>query len=375
MTTARAVWRRALALLRPAVLHVSAREQWRAALGAGLGILIAALAGRAWAGGGAATLWLAAPMGAAAVLVFAVPSSPLAQPWAVIGGNTLSALAGVLCAHWIRDAALAAAAGVTLAIVVMFALRCLHPPGGATALVAATTSATPGFALFPVLPEAVLLVFSGMLYHRLTGRAYPHAQRTMPPAAGARFTERDLDQALAHYNQVLDISRDDLAELLHHAEAAAYQRTFGELRCSDIMSAPVHTVRAATALGEAWTFMRGRRIKALPVVDEQQHLLGIVTLADFMRHAEPGATEGMGRRLRGMLRAGRPETVGHIMTREVRVASAGRRVSELVPLFSHDGHHHVPIVTEGSRLVGIITQSDLVRALHRSAAGAGDARR
>ncbi len=361
------LWQHALSLLRPAVLHVSAREQWRAALGAGLGILIAALAGRAWAGGGGAALWLAAPMGAAAVLVFAVPSSPLAQPWAVIGGNTISALAGALCAHWIHDPALAAAAAVTLAIALMFALRCLHPPGGATALVAATAGAGPGFALFPVLPDTVLLVLAGMLYNRLTGRAYPHAQGPAPTAAGARFTERDLDQALAHYNQVLDISRDDLAELLHHAEAAAYQRNFGELRCSDIMSSPVHTVRAGTPLGEAWAFMRGRRIKALPVVDEQQRLLGIVTLADFMRHAEPGAAEGMGRRLRNLLRAGQTDTVGHIMTREVRVASAGRRVSELVPLFSHEGHHHVPIVAEGSRLVGIITQSDLVRALDRTA--------
>jgi hypothetical protein len=54
--------------------------------------------------------WLVAPLGASAVLVFAVPSSPLAQPWSVIGGNTLSALVGAACAHFIHDPAWAAAA-------------------------------------------------------------------------------------------------------------------------------------------------------------------------------------------------------------------------------------------------------------------------
>ena len=59
-------------------------------------------------------------------------------------------------------------------------------------------------------------------------------------------------------------------------------------------------------------------------------------------------------------------TVGQIMTRQVRVASAHRPLMELVPLFSEDGHHHIPIIDAESRLVGIITQSDLVRALYRA---------
>ncbi len=62
----------------------------------------------------------------------------------------------------------------------------------------------------------------------------------------------------------------------------------------------------------------------------------------------------------------KPDAVGQIMTREVRVASEGRMVSELVPLFSEGGHHHIPIIDAERRLVGIITQSDLVRALHRA---------
>ncbi|OYU74531.1 MAG: hypothetical protein CFE32_17470 [Alphaproteobacteria bacterium PA3] len=54
------------------------------------------------------------------------------------------------------------------------------------------------------------------------------------------------------------------------------------------------------------------------------------------------------------------------MSRRVRVASADLHVIELLPLFSEGGHHHLPIVDAERRLVGIVTQSDLVRALHRA---------
>ncbi len=53
------------------------------------------------------------------------------------------------------------------------------------------------------------------------------------------------------------------------------------------------------------------------------------------------------------------------MTREVRVARVDRHLVDLIPLFGSTGHHHIPIVGEGGKLVGIITQSDVVAALCR----------
>jgi CBS domain-containing membrane protein len=47
--------------------------------------------------------WFVAPMGASAVLLFAVPASPLAQPWSIIGGNLVAATVGVACARWIPE--------------------------------------------------------------------------------------------------------------------------------------------------------------------------------------------------------------------------------------------------------------------------------
>ncbi|MFG6414433.1 HPP family protein [Roseateles sp. DC23W] len=367
---------RLLDALRPAPLAVDARERLRVVLGAGLGVLLAGLLTHLF--DGANLPWLVAPLGASAVLVFGVPASPLAQPWAVVGGNTVSALVGIACIHWLPLPPLGiAACAVALAIGAMFALRCLHPPGGAAALLMVLTGMLDWhFAFVPVALNSLLLVLAGMAYNSATGRRYPHAQHApaAPAAAGAhvaapRFGDAELDAVLARYNQVLDVPRDDLAGLLQEAELLAYRNRLGGLRCADIMSSPVVTVEFGTPLAEAWALLQQHRIKALPVVDRVDRVVGIVTRADFMRAAEGEQREGLAGRLQTLLKPSphthstKPEVVGQIMTRQVRVASAERAIAELVPLFSATGHHHIPIVGESARLVGILTQSDLVKAL------------
>jgi CBS domain-containing membrane protein len=352
---------------------VDARERLRAVAGAAIGLLITALLCRWMAEAVDVSIWLIAPMGASAVLVFAVPASPLAQPWSVIVGNTLSTLVGIACVHWIPDAAWAAALAVGAAIGLMFATRSLHPPGGAAALLAVLTH-TDHFsaALFPTLANSLLLVVAGVAYNTFTGRRYPHVQVVRPPSADARFSQADIDAVLARYNQVLDISRDDLESLIQQTELESYKRRLGTLHCGDIMSRDPVSVEFGTPLQEAWMLMTQRRIKALPVTDRTRRVVGIVTQADFFRLLDLEHHEGIAGKLRDLIRATRtvvsnkPEVVGQIMTRQVRVASADRPVVDLVPLFSEGGHHHIPIIDGERRLVGMITQSDFVRALYRA---------
>jgi len=364
----------------PASLTIPAREQWRIIAGAALGVLLTGWLSR-WLAPATST-WLIAPVGASAVLVFGVPSSPLAQPWSVVAGNTLSALVGTACALLIPDTSLAAALAVSLAIGTMLLARCLHPPGGAVALlVVLSHNAAWSFVAFPVLFNSLLLVVVGMAFNSLTGRAYPHRHvpdREAPqPADANRFTRADLDAALQHYNQVLDVDPDDLVELLQHAQAIAYQRTLGELRCKDVMTPNPRAVEFGTHLHEAWTLMRAYGVRALPVVDRARRVVGIVTMADFLKHARLDGHQGLAARLQDLLRpsgrshSDRPEVVGQIMTRKVRVMSANRPAVELLPLFSEAGHHHLPIIDHENRLVGILTQSDLVRALSNAVQRSG----
>jgi CBS domain-containing membrane protein len=124
-------------------------------------------------------------------------------------------------------------------------------------------------------------------------------------------------------------------------------------------------VEPGVALKEAWAMMRREQIKALPVVDAQGAVLGIVTVADFVRLASLDTHEGLGQRLRTLIRgrSGRPSRVKDIMSQQVQVVETRQHVMDLVPLFSRGGHHHMPVVDAQARLVGVITQSDLVRAL------------
>ncbi len=190
-------------------------------MGAGFGLLLTGLIGQFY--GGRHGVWLIAPLGASAVLLFAVPASPLAQPWPVLGGNLLSAVVGVLCAKCLGVSPLSAGLAGGLAILLMQIARCLHPPGGAVALTAVLASAGPmgqlglGFALFPVAINTLTLLAVAYLFHRISGHSYPHRplpvlQRPTP------LSKEDLVYAMQHYGDDLDIDADDLYALVQSAQ-------------------------------------------------------------------------------------------------------------------------------------------------------------
>lgn len=105
-------------------------------LGAFLGISAAGLLSQAFLAGQDLTLMVGS-IGASAVLVYGAPRSPLAQPRNLVVGHVLSALVGVACWKLLHPVPwLAAAVAVATAIALMHATRALHPPGGASALIA-----------------------------------------------------------------------------------------------------------------------------------------------------------------------------------------------------------------------------------------------
>ncbi|WP_149539024.1 HPP family protein [Siccirubricoccus phaeus] len=370
----------------PAPMTASTAERLRGCAGALLGLLLTGLACTRLAGLGAGLPLLIAPLGASAVLLFAVPASPLAQPWPILGGNTVSALVGITCAQWVPDPLLAAPLAAALAIGAMFALRCLHPPGGAIALTAvlggpAVTGAGYQFALSPVALNSAMLLLAAIGFHMATRRPYPHprpAPRANPhhtadrtPTQRLGVSAEDVDAILRQYDQVLDVSRDDLDSLLQQAEMHAYRRRFGEITCAEIMSRDVVAVQFGTPLAEAWRLLRRHDIRALPVIDPARRVIGLVSDVDFMRSPELDSFDGLGARFQRLIRrvttmhADRPEVVGQIMPRGIRTVAEGTHVAELVPLMADAGVRHVPVIDQERRLAGIIAQSDLIAALYR----------
>ena len=356
----------------PAPLSIGRREWLFACLGAWIGIC-----GTEWIcrhALGSTSPWFIAPMGASAVLLFAVPASPLAQPWSIVGGNVLAALIGVLVAHWFGHNGVSAGLALALTIGAMFALRCVHPPGGAVALTAvlggeAVQQLGFGFVLWPVAANSLLLLLIGLLFNMALRRRYPHRaldarnpHHTRDPAPNQRLgvQSADLDAILSARGEWLDIDKDDLREIVQQVEQRAYQRRFGAICCADIMSRDIYEVTPQTPMGEVWQLLQQHHIKAVPVVGSDGVLLGIVSLHDFVA-SHAARADGEVQVLFDATRA-----VGEIMTSRVICAAPQQGLAELVPLFSDAGRHHLPVVDAQRRVVGMLTQSDMLAALFRS---------
>lgn len=356
----------------PASVRIGYAEAVRMSVGVAIGLLITALLSRWW-GGQASSMWMVSSLGASAMLLFGMPASPMAQPWPVLVGTVLSALVGAGVQMLIPDTAIACAVAVGLSVMLMVPLRCMHPPGaGFAAYVVLEHINGVSLVAFPIFFNITVLLICAVIYNALTGRRYPHPQHSLKRTANAQgqgvFAPQDLDAALSHYNQVLDISRADLEGLLYMAGRSAFNRNFGNLRCIDIMSQPVFAVEPGVAQKEAWALMRQERVKALPVVDADGVVQGIVSLSDFVRQATQDTSEGVMQRLRHLVmgRSHQASKVETLMESPAQTVSVDCLLVDLVPLFSGGACHHLPVVDKDNKLVGIVTQTDLIRALGRT---------
>lgn len=235
---------RLLALLGIESRPISHGERWLAMAGGTLGIALTFAAAALHPLGPGSALVIAS-MGATAVLIFAAPHGALAQPWPVLGGHLLSAAIGVAVAQTLPLPALAGPLAVGLAIVAMHYARCLHPPGGATAL-AAVIGGAPiqslgyGYLLAPVLVNVLLLLAAGLLLnYPFRWRRYPAALATpapppvvpeiAEPGEAPRLGHADLVYALSRIDSFIDVSEADLVRIYSLAAQHAQERRPGGL--------------------------------------------------------------------------------------------------------------------------------------------------
>jgi CBS domain-containing membrane protein len=334
-------------------------ERLFACLGALVGICITGMICAAVLGSQPELPLIVAPMGATAVLLFAVPASPLAQPWPIIAGHTISALVGVAMALLIDDTRLGVGLAVGLAILAMSLTRSLHPPGGATALTAviggaAIKDAALWFPFIPVAINSLALVVCGLAFHRLSGHQYPHRPKVLPenthltkdPPSSLRvgFTTNDVDAALLDLNETLDIDRADIVTLLRQVEHQALLRSHGSLKCQNIMSRDVIDISAGSSSSKAQELLLRHNVRLLPVVDNDGELLGTVGLRELAMHRDCNS----------------------LPTSKAIVAYVDDAVVGLLPQLT-DGHTHAAVILDQTgSIAGIITQTDLLAALARS---------
>ncbi len=364
---------------------LSRAERWRSMFGALAGVGISGLAMHAMPIG---SHWLIAPVGASAVILYALSHSPLAQPWPVFGSYLVAAIVGLACAALIPSPQFAAALAVAASIWLSARLNCIHPPGGAVALFIVLdgpySPTRMGLTLGLVMLNAVAMLLAALLVNNLLpGRRYPfsqkrneynvHGTRDSAPLARIGLNHTDLESAVQALDTFVDVQEDELVELYNLAVDHAFDRHIG-LACGDIMSRDVVTVQFGTELEEAWTQLRAHKIKALPVVDNYGRLIGILTAADYLRQMDDTTAAGLAVRLQGLLRrtpgvnSEKSEVAGQIMTANVYAARTDTPISELVHHLSEKGLHHIPVLDDKRRVLGMVTQSDVIAALYKRVA-------
>lgn len=343
--------------LAPALAAPHLVDLLRGAAGACAGLLLLDLAFRLGGHG----LHLIAPLGASAVLIFAIPNSPLAQPWSVVVGNTVSALVALVLLALVPAGSWVAPLAAGLAIAAMFATRSLHPPGGAVALLTCLAPAPLDDpvhgVLLPVAFGTAGLVLAGIGWHRLTGRVYPFRQPAAPgtpdapPAARLGLQSADLASILDRFRQSPNLGVADLARLVGAAEEMVAAERLSGATCADIMSRDLVTVGPEAPRDEVVRIFATRGFHSLPVTEGPHGFLGVIFQIDLIRRPAAGLAQDL-------------------MGTGLPTVAPDTPVGQLLPLLADGGLEAVPVIEAGA-LVGIVTRTDLIAALARELARAG----
>lgn len=370
--------------LGPVAAHASPKEALRAGIGAFVGLCLAGFFALSPTIDLQLGLYLVAPFGASAVLLFAVPNSPLAQPWPAIVGNTIAALVAVCVCMLVADPVLRIGLSVGLAITATILARALHPPAGAVAMTAALSPDAVAelgfkFAIMPIATGTILLVLIAMVYARLTGRHYPLRQFDEPnthhthdpePIERLGLSEGELTEILERYQQSFNLGVEDLARLVGAAELQAATHHTGPLTAFNIMSVDLVTTDPDTRAGDVADLFKRHRFASLPVVADSGHFLGIIYQIHLISQAREDAlrlNRGFGSAMKRLLDGEKANSVRarDIMSIAVPRATPATPIAALFALMSDGDVDAVPVLQD-DQIVGIVTRTDLISAMARS---------
>ncbi len=352
-----------LNFLKPNYKVLPVKERVLSGVGALCGLAISSLI--SWYVLDGINAWYIAPMGASSVLLFAVPNSPLAQPWNVIIGNILAGVIGVTCTQLLADSTTAFSLAVGFAIFMMMTTDSLHPPSGAVAITAvlggdAVHRLGFHFILYPVLLNSILLLVFAVFFNRLIGRHYPltahlnERSKDPTPTQKVSIQPKDIEYALDHHTELLDISQYDLEKIILQAQVHANERSMSTFVCQDIMSRDVIRLHEEDDIYQALDKFKSVNLMSLPVVNVQEKLVGTLALYEVVEWFK-GATDP---------RNSWQHYVKQIMSRRVVTVDPLQPIQDLVPYFVEKSFNYIPVV-EHECLIGIVSRADMIAALQQ----------
>jgi CBS domain-containing membrane protein len=184
------------------------------------------------------------------------------------------------------------------------------------------------------------------------------------------ISDQDLREALKEMGTYVDVTEEDLKNIYSIALRHARERLAQKIPVGDVMTKRVVTAKRNSDIHEISALFSENRISGLPVVDEGNHVIGIVSEADILSMAGMEKEHTFKDILRHILGEPLPkrkhgETVGEIMSSPAITTSAEADIREVAGILEGKRIKRLPVVDGENRLLGIISRGDIVRAMSR----------
>ncbi len=181
------------------------------------------------------------------------------------------------------------------------------------------------------------------------------------------ISEEDIYEAMKEISGYLDITPEDFKEIYKRAFYHAIERLATSFKAKDVMTKRVISVRKGTPLQEVAKVMADNRISGVPVVDEENNVVGVISEKDFLRRMgvdDMGTFMGVvAECLKGKgcvavsIRAKKSED---IMSAPPITVTEDTAVIEIARLFGERNINRVPVIDEKGHLIGIVSRGDIV---------------
>jgi len=182
------------------------------------------------------------------------------------------------------------------------------------------------------------------------------------------ISEEDLSSALKDMKTYVDVTREDLKKIYEIALRHARERLTSAIPVSDLMTKDVVTVKRDNDLLEAARRLSGLRISGMPVVDEEDKVVGVISEADLLSLTGLKREHTFKDLLRHILGEPLParksgNRVGDVMSVPAITARAEDDIRKVAAILDERRIKRLPVVDADGRLVGIISRADIVRAM------------
>jgi CBS domain-containing membrane protein len=182
------------------------------------------------------------------------------------------------------------------------------------------------------------------------------------------ISDEDILKAMKEMEGYLDITPGDFKEIYRHAYEHALNRLLRTLSAKEVMSKDVAAVDMDTPLKDVAEVMARRGISGVPVLDEHNAVVGIISERDFLSTFAPAGAKSFMEVLATCLAGtgciavtARKQRAKEIMTTPPLCVGEETSVSEIARIFAEKRINRVPVTDRDGKLVGIVSRADIVR--------------